>query len=169
MAVYAICYYCNKKFDRSKEACVKVNSRRYAHAECANNLSAQQKQDQADKEALENYIITKFQMPYIDGRNQQLIKKFLTEYKYTYGGILRALMYWFDVKHNSIEKSNGGIGIVPYIYEESQKYYQLLLAAQMVNQDKEVTKPKEITVYIHPPERKTKFRKLFSNIEEDDV
>lgn len=32
-------------------------------------------------------------------------------------------MYFFDIKQNSIEKANNGIGIVPYIYEEANQYF----------------------------------------------
>jgi hypothetical protein len=43
--------------------------------------------------------------------------------EYTYSGIKRTLEYFYEVKKNSIEKANGGIGIVPWVYEEAKRYY----------------------------------------------
>lgn len=42
---------------------------------------------------------------------------------YTYQGQLLTLKYFFEVKKSSIQKSNGSIGIIPWIYEESKQYY----------------------------------------------
>ena len=42
---------------------------------------------------------------------------------YTYLGMIRALEYFFIIKKNSLAKAKGGIGIVPHIYDEAQKYY----------------------------------------------
>lgn len=42
----------------------------------------------------------------------------------TYKGIYLSLKYWYDVKKNGIERSNGGIGIVPYIYKEASAYWK---------------------------------------------
>ena len=38
-----------------------------------------------------------------------------------------ALKYWFGEKNNSIERANGGMGIVPYIYDEAQRYYRNII------------------------------------------
>ena len=34
------------------------------------------------------------------------------------------LKYFFEIKKNSIEKSKGSIGIIPYIYSEAALYYE---------------------------------------------
>ena len=39
-------------------------------------------------------------------------------------GIYKSLIYWYDVKKNNPSQANGGIGIVPYIYNDVRKYYQ---------------------------------------------
>lgn len=51
-----------------------------------------------------------------------------------YRGQLLTLQYFFDICHNSIEKSNGSIGIIPYKLEEAKAYYK-----------KKEAKSKEIT------------------------
>ena len=43
--------------------------------------------------------------------------------KYTPKGIYFALKYFYEIKKGSIDKANGGIGIVDYIYEESRLYW----------------------------------------------
>lgn len=41
-----------------------------------------------------------------------------------YRGQLLTLKYFYEVKKNSTEKSNGSIGIIPFIYTESRLYYE---------------------------------------------
>ena len=60
------------------------------------------------------------------------------QYNYSYSGILKSLIYFFEIRRNSIEKANGGIGIVPYVYEDARKYYYDLYMAQKRNEDKKV-------------------------------
>jgi len=50
---------------------------------------------------------------------------------YTYLGIARAVEYHFVIKKQSIEKANGGIGIVPYVYEQAQTFYANESAGRM--------------------------------------
>jgi hypothetical protein len=71
--------------------------------------------------------------------------------------MLKALMWWFDVKGNTLEATNGGIGILPYIYNDAKSYYYGLYMAQKVNEGKTVdTRVEEIEiasprVYTPPP------------------
>lgn len=41
-----------------------------------------------------------------------------------YKGQLLTLKYFYEVKNNSIEKSKGSIGIIPYVWEEASLYYK---------------------------------------------
>ena len=45
---------------------------------------------------------------------------------YTWTGMIRALEWFYIVKHNDIAKSNYSIGIIPYVYSDAQKYYDSL-------------------------------------------
>lgn len=38
--------------------------------------------------------------------------------------IYKTLHYWYEIKHNSIAKANGGIGIVPYVIDVAEAYYR---------------------------------------------
>jgi hypothetical protein len=39
------------------------------------------------------------------------------DYHFTYSGILNTLKYWYEIKKNDTSKSNGALGIVPYVYQ----------------------------------------------------
>lgn len=41
-----------------------------------------------------------------------------------YRAQLLTLKYFYEIKHNSIEKSNGSIGIIPWVLADSQNYYE---------------------------------------------
>lgn len=158
------CLYCGKMFDANKEEFVMPSSRRYAHKACAEKNEQEKTKEQKDKEALEAYIKSLFQLDKIPAKIQKQIEQYIKEKEYTYSGIKRSLIYFFEIKQNSLEKANGGIGIVPWVYQDAYNYYYNLWLAQQRNQDKNLEdyKPNEITITITPPERKIKRRKIFS-------
>ena len=125
MAHRVKCYYCGLTFDRDKEVdCVAVNQRRYAHLECHIRKQQEKTQEEKDLEALEEYIMQLLQVDYITPRVRKQINDFKAQYNYTYTGMRKALAYFYEVKKNSTEKANGGIGIIPYVYEEAALYYK---------------------------------------------
>ena len=94
------------------------------------------------------------------------VKEFKETYDYSYSGMLKTLIWFYEIKGNSIEKANGGIGIIPFVYKDALNYYYNVYMAQMANKEVKY-KPaiKEITiespeVYIKPP-------KMF-NVGEDE-
>lgn len=93
----------------------------------------------------------------------------MKEYNFSYSGILRTLIYFYDIRGNTTEASNNGIGIVPYVYEEAYRYYYSLWLAKQKNRDKDLRSfiPKEREVHIQAPKRKTKKSKRFSFLDED--
>ena len=169
MAKYVICPYCNVKFDREKNPFVQI-VRRYAHVECHAEAESKKSQEQKDQEALENYIKKLFNETTINPRTRKLIQQYTTEYKYTYSGILKSLIYFYEVQGNSIEKSNGSIGIVPYVYDKAFQYYYALWLANESNKNKVasdyIVRSREVT--IRPPQPKVRKRKLFSFLDKED-
>lgn len=158
MAHLVTCLYCGKKVDRDKVPMIKVSARRYAHPECAEHKEEVQTQEQKDLEALEQYIMKLFDEPFVNARARKQINEYKEKYDYTYSGMLKTLIWWYEIKNNSIEKANGGIGIIPFAYKQACDYYYALYLAQMGNVDKRVTafKTKEIEigsprVYVKPP------------------
>lgn len=105
----------------------------------------------------------------ISAKIKKQIERYIKENNFSYSGIRRSLIYFYEVKQNSLEKSNDGIGIVPWIYQEAYQYYYNLWLAQQRNQNKNVEEYKAhtITISIAPPKRKIKKRKLFSFLDEE--
>lgn len=162
----AKCIYCGEQFDRNQEEWVAINARRYAHKKCHTAAEAGKTQEEKDYEALTQYIKKVFSYSTIPAKITRQITDYKKQYNFTYSGMLKALTWWFDVKKNTTENTNGGIGILPYIYNDAKTYYYGLFIAQMTNKNKEVnTKIEEVEiapprVYVQPP-------RLF-NIEEEE-
>lgn len=99
---------------------LKVDAQRHKnknyHAECL--------AQQIDKEDLTDYICRLFSLKAPGPRIYTQIKTFFDKYpNYTYKGIKQALVYFYEVQNKPIDKANQGIGIVPYVYDSAQEYY----------------------------------------------
>ena len=162
----AKCFYCGEQFDRNQEEWVAINARRYAHKKCHEVAQSEKTQDEIDYEALTNYIKQKFNMQTISAKITRQITDYKKQYNFTYSGMLKSLMWWFDVKHNSTEGTNGGIGILPYIYHNAETYYYGLYIAQQANKGK-ILKKRVEEIEIAPPQVYVPPPKLF-NIEEEE-
>ena len=153
MAHMVKCTVCGESFDRDKVQAVKSGARRYAHYTCLPEgelvplPNAVVDQDLVD---LENYIKNLLGDDYNPARVKKQIKDYKNEYNYSYSGMLKALVWFYEVKGNSIEKANGGIGILPFVYQDAYNYYYSLYLAQLVNEEKDVnqykTKVREIVI-----------------------
>ena len=164
------CKYCGKTFDANVIPFAKPASNRYAHKTCHEEFLAAQQQEEADKQALYEYINELFNGSYNYAGVNSYIKKYLEDYNYTYSGIRKALVYFYEVKGNSIEKANGNIGIVPYVYKDAFNYYYALWEAKQKNENKRMEDylPKEKVIRIPTPQRKLRVRKLFSFLDEEE-
>lgn len=79
-----------------------------------------------DRDALWYYIYRLFgqysdDKPVSDWNVTQMMK--FKNQGMTYKGQLLTLKYFFEIKKSSIEKSDGSIGIIPWIYSEAAEYY----------------------------------------------
>lgn len=167
-AHYVTCVYCGERFNRDKEPTTQISARRYAHKECAEKHEASKSQEEKDLEALEKYIMRLFDEPYVNARVRKQLKEYKEQYHFTYSGILKTLIYFYEIKGNSIEKANGGIGIIPFVYNDALKYYYALYLAKLANENKniEIYKPKEKVIEILPPKIQPKrVRLLFEDKE----
>lgn len=170
MAHKVKCIYCQQIFDRDKYPFVQVSSRRYAHKECAEKEQSRLKQEEADKIALETYIMELLGDDFVTPRVRKQINTYIEQYQYTYSGIKKALIYFYEVKGNSKEKANGGIGIVPYVYKDAFNYYYSIWEANQKNQNKNVQEfvSTEKIITIQPPKREPFKRKFFTFLDEED-
>lgn len=149
------CPGCGLRFYREDEPHIHIKNR-YWHTECYNR---EEKARSAIKD-LENYICELFGTDHVSPRIRKQIATMISQYNFTHSGILGSLKYWFEVKNGSIEKSNGGIGIVPYIYEDARKYYESISLAHQANKEIKSIDTEEIIVRIPSPKRNVKRLKL---------
>ena len=95
---------------------------------------------------------------------------YIKEYQYTYSGMLKALIYFYEVKGHDKNKANGGIGIIPFIYKDAYNYYYNLWMIQQSNKDKNVIdyvpKLKEIKIPI--PKKEPRKRSVFTFLDEQE-
>lgn len=85
------------------------------------------KNEKNDRDALWFYIYRLFgeyskDKPVSDWNVTQM-QKFRSQ-GMPYRGQLLALKYFYEVKKNTTKKSNGSIGIIPFIFSESKHYYE---------------------------------------------
>lgn len=146
------CAICQKTFDRDKIQAVKHGARRYSHYDCepTGEKVPLVKKDE-DLQKLLEYINTLFKGQQNQAKVNQSIKKFHSEFGYSYSGIQKALYYFYEIKHNSIDKANGGISIVPFVYKDAYNYYYDLFMAQQRNENKKPFIERVREIIIKPP------------------
>lgn len=169
MSHYVKCPKCGETFDRDIIQAVRINGRRYGHAKCYpdnNNFVPLVEKKISEEQKIKNYAKSILKEQYVAARVNKQIKDFLAE-GYTASGILKTLIYWYEIKHNDISKAMGGIGIVPYVYKQALDYYYNLYLAEMANIDKDINeyRPKEIFISIDLP-KKEKELKLWEDEDE---
>ena len=166
------CFYCGQTFDASIEPFVKPKSNRYAHASCHNKQDAEVTAAQKEEDLFFQYCKEKFGDKFDYVRSKKLADGYIKKYGYSWSGMLKTLVYFFDVKKNSVEKAKGSIGIIPYTYQEAYNYYFDIWQAQQLNVNKKIEDyvPETIEVTIPPPAPRIKKRRLFSFLDrkEDD-
>lgn len=163
------CPICGKDFDRDKIPNRQMG-RRYAHIECWARKESMKTQDEKDRESLEEYIMNLFGLNVISPKIKKQIDTYHNEYNYTYTGIKKALIYQFEVKKGDLKQANGGIGIVPYVYDQARNYYYQIWLAQQRNENKVLIDyiPKVVKICIDNPQRQPKKRDLFSFLDEEE-
>lgn len=99
---------------------------RYYHNECYQNLFTQEDGGKVKIHKKAKSILAE---DYSYSRVERQIDELVSNGR-TLGGILKTLEYWYDVRHNDPSLSNGGIGIVDYVYAEAAQYYKRLKDAK---------------------------------------
>lgn len=130
------CLYCGEQFDRISEPNVKIG-RRYAHKACYEAQDQETLKAEKDKNDFYEYIKQIYGPKYDFVLISKQAENYIKQYDFTYSGMLKSLKWFYEIKGNSKEGSNGGIGIIPYIYEEAKKYYYNIYLAQQRNKDVE--------------------------------
>lgn len=102
----------------------------YWHTECfdtweqdARNINNEYTEEQ-EWSLVQNYLELDLNMKVDWSRCRQQWNRLIKNNKiYSPKGIRYALYYYYEIKHGDVAKANGGIGIVPFIYEDSKKYW----------------------------------------------
>ncbi len=130
------CVICGQSFDRDKEPFKQVAARRYAHLKCVQTNEEAAKQE-TDKDTFFQMVKSIYGPKY----NYIMINKqaegYIKDYGYTWSGMTGCLHWFYNINHGSIEEGHGGVGIIPFIYEQVKQYYQELYYAQQENEKKD--------------------------------
>ncbi len=109
-----LCQFCKSQTNKvEKSEAVRIDEKNF-HPKCAELYS--------NRKELYATICRIFKLKAPGPRNIALINKYKSD-GLTFKGMNYSLIYFYEIKKNSIDKANEGIGIVPYIYEEAAKYY----------------------------------------------
>ena len=169
---FVTCIYCKKTFRKSEEPFQLFSNGKYAHKSC---LDLEQERELTEQEKLEKYIMQLFGSDYVYAKIKRQIKDYVTNHGYTYSGIHKALIYYYEVKGNKFDegKAQGGIGIVPFVYQHAYNYYYAIWEAQQKQEhisdaaSLEAYVPKTVEVRIPVPQRKERKRPLFAFLDEE--
>lgn len=165
-ATSTTCFWCHKPIYPTQSDVMEMKELpgRYVHKECAEHHPAD------DKEKLTLYLIKLFKIKedYMLPRFALQLANFEKTYNFTYSGMLKALQYWYEIKHNPVDV-NRGLGIIPYVYKQAYDYYYARWLADQQNESKNLNDyiPKDIVVTIQPPKREIQKRKLFTFLDEE--
>ena len=161
-----LCKYCKKPISKTNDEYIQITDTQYAHIACS---EAEAKREKSDAELLDEYIMKLFGYEYVPPRAKKQINQYIQEYNYTYSGMLKALIYFYEIRGGSVEDAHDGVGILPYIYSDAKEYYYNLWLAQQKNVYKDIKqfKPETIEVHILRPQRNIIKRKRFSFLDEE--
>lgn len=164
------CYYCGEIFDKDKEEDIVIAKQnkaraRYAHKECEEKAKEEAELILKQEIELKKYILNLFNMEFLPTDISKQIDIFIEKNGFTYDGILKALKFFYEVQNGDIDQAQRRIGIVPFIYDQAQRYYAGIKEAQdkLANLDMEKYFAPSEEIYIPPPER-TSMGKLKKNL-----
>lgn len=130
MAHIVHCRVCSKEIDIDVEEKDKVwvmpSRNWYYHKKCWEEWKKSAEQVSSDEDwylYIFDYLARDLKMDYDYWKCRKQIESYLKKYDYTLKGIFFSLKYFYEVRNGDIEKSNGGVGIIPSIYNEACQYW----------------------------------------------
>lgn len=166
----AKCPVCGLDFNKDKVKCVMYAARRYAHYACAPDKPIYENEYTENEPLIKILDLTRKSLG--DEFNQAKVIKqvndFRINFNLSYEEIYRTILYWYNIRHNSPENSMGGIGIVPYVYKEANKFFETLRQSYELNKNIKDVEPEVKTIRIKQPRKETKSVKLFKMESEEE-
>lgn len=138
----AKCKYCEESIPKGEGI---KHSSRYYHPDCLQEWRGQAD----DRTQLIDYILELYDLRRPTGMMLMQIKRFQDEFDYTYKGMELTLRYFHEVLGNEVQE-NGGIGIIPYVYEDATRQYVQQRKIRESAQNEANHKKQERIVYISP-------------------
>ena len=119
----AECRICKQKIDKEKDDWIMPSKNYYYHKKCYEDWKhSEPLKDEQWRPFIYDFISRDLKVPYNYHMCESQREKLLKEGK-TNKGIFFSLKYFYEVKHGDWEKGHGGLGIVPYIYNEACAYW----------------------------------------------
>ena len=117
------CRVCKRQINKKEDDWIMPSKNYYYHKKCYENWKkAEPASDEEYKDLIYDFIKRDLKKDYDYWICETQREKFLKQ-KMTNKGILFALKYFYEVKHGDWEKGHGGIGIVPFIYNDACAYW----------------------------------------------
>lgn len=136
----------------------------YYHKDCYEKFRKDKpKEDEAWRDRIFDYISHDLKLEYNYFKCARFLDNFVKKEKQgTYKGCYFSLKYFYEVDKGNKEKANGGIGIIPFVYERATEYWKerelrergalATIEAQIIAREKNQQKTKRFT----PQEKKKK-------------
>lgn len=129
------CRWCGQHFDTdslSEHEWIMPSRNQYYHTKC---WSDKQNGKIRPEENQDGFLVWKLNIfDFIERdlkgdcnytRITQQMKQYKNQFPHwTYKGMFFALKWFYEIKRNNWDKANGGLGILPYIYDEGTEYWR---------------------------------------------
>ncbi len=161
------CLYCKQQFDAKPEEMdivwFKPRTNRYAHIACKEKKEAELTQEEKDFDELYRYVKKEQGQNFNFIQFKKIVEAWVRDYQYSYSGILKSLLYFYEVKGNSKDKlKEGSLGIVPFCYTQAYNYYYNIYLANQVAGTGNYNSNKQRIIEIDAPKQKELPPKLFN-------
>ena len=120
------CRECHMPIDKTKgEGTVWIQPSKgwYYHKECYETWKAAPATDDDWVDMIYDFLARDLKVKYEYHKYQTQIENFWKKKKINPKGIYFTLKYFYEIKGNSWDKGHGGIGIVPYVFDDAKAYW----------------------------------------------
>lgn len=145
------CPHCNNEV-KEEEAIYNTKTKRYYHEQCYNIL--------LERKTLIDYICELFSYKKPSVKIYQQMSNYY-ERGVSYSDMLLALKYFYEIKKGDLSKSQGGIGIIPYILDEAKEFSTLekIEKEKLIKKFEDNAKEHKETKIVYIAEQRNKQRK----------
>ena len=118
------CRECHVEIDKEKDDWIMPSKNYYYHRTCYETWKARMPETDDDwVPRIYDFLARDLKVSYNYFMCEQQRKKFGKDYKINNKGIYFTLKYFYEIKGNAWEKGHGGLGIVPYVFEDAKAYW----------------------------------------------